>query len=131
GTWYDNTEMPADKSRIGSFLELREENQERLRKIIEEASATAAEEGGNAQKIGDFFNSFMDVEKLNSMGYTPIAADLQATAQVSNHAEAAARMAELTKLGVSSPFGFYVYPDAKNPDINAMYMSQSGLGLPD
>lgn len=131
GTWYDNAEMPADKSRIGSFLELREENQERLRKIIEEASAKAAEEGGNAQKIGDFFNSYMDVEKLNSLGYTPIAADLQATAQVSNHAEAAVRMAELTKLGVSSPFGFYVYPDAKDPEINAMYMSQSGLGLPD
>ncbi|WP_404408803.1 peptidase M13 [Pseudidiomarina marina] len=131
GTWHENTEMPADKSRIGSFLDLAELNQERLRKIIEEASESNAEAGSNAQKIGDFFNSFMDVEKLNSLGHTPIAADLQATADVSTHADVVTRMAELTKLGVSSPFGFYVYPDAKNPNVNAIYMSQSGIGLPD
>ncbi|RUO49201.1 M13 family metallopeptidase [Pseudidiomarina donghaiensis] len=131
GTWYDNTEMPADKSRIGSFLELRERNQERLRTLIETAAAEQAEAGTNSQKIGDFFNSFMDVEKLNSLGYTPIAADLQAIAQVETHADVAARFAELAKLGVSGPFGFYVYGDKKNPDYNALYFGQSGLSLPD
>jgi len=131
GTWYDNTEMPADKSRIGSFLELRERNQERLRTLIETAAAEQAETGTNSQKIGDFFNSFMDVEKLNNLGYTPIAADLQAIAQVETHADVAARFAELAKLGVSGPFGFYVYGDKKNPDYNALYFGQSGLSLPD
>jgi endothelin-converting enzyme/putative endopeptidase len=131
GTWYENTEIPADKSRIGSFLELRERNQERLRTLIETASAQEAEEGSNAQKIGDFFNSYMDVEKLNSLGYTPIAADLQAIAQVETHADVVERFAELAKLGVSGPFGFYVYGDKKNPDYNALYMGQSGLSLPD
>ncbi|RZQ56179.1 peptidase M13 [Pseudidiomarina tainanensis] len=131
GTWYENTEIPADKSRIGSFLELRERNQERLRTLIETASAQEAEEGSNAQKIGDFFNSYMDVEKLNSLGYTPIAADLQAIAQVETHADVVERFAELAKIGVSGPFGFYVYGDKKNPDYNALYMGQSGLSLPD
>lgn len=131
GTWYENTEMPADKSRIGSFLELRERNQERLRTLIETVSAQEAEEGSNAQKIGDFFNSYMDVEKLNSLGYTPIAADLQAIAQVETHADVVERFAELAKMGVSGPFGFYVYGDKKNPDYNALYMGQSGLSLPD
>jgi endothelin-converting enzyme/putative endopeptidase len=131
GTWYENTEMPADKSRIGSFLELRERNQERLRTLIETASAQEAEEGSNAQKIGDFFNSYMDVEKLNSLGYTPIAADLQAIAQVETHADVVERFAELAKIGVSGPFGFYVYGDKKKPDYNALYMGQSGLSLPD
>ncbi|OZB07011.1 MAG: peptidase M13 [Idiomarina sp. 34-48-12] len=131
GTWYDNTEIPADKSRIGSFLELRERNQERLRSLIETAAAKDAEAGSNAQKIGDFFNSYMDVEKLNSLGYTPIAADLQAIAQVETHADVVERFAELAKIGVSGPFGFYVYGDKKNPDYNALYMGQSGLSLPD
>src|SRR5690554_2926466 len=131
GTWYNETEMPADKSRIGSFLELRERNQERLRTLIETAAAEKAEAGTNSQKIGDFYNSFMDVEKLNSLGYTPIAADLQAIAQVETHADVAARFAELAKIGVSGPFGFYVYGDKKNPDYNALYMGQSGLSLPD
>ncbi len=40
-------------------------------------------------------------------------------------------MGELFELGVEAPFGFYVYPDAKNPEQYAMWMYQSGLTLPD
>ncbi len=131
GGWVEKTEIPADRSRVGSFNELRDENQERLRSIIEDAAASSPEAGSNAAKIGDFFNSFMDVERLNSLGYEPIAADLDAISQLQNHDQVAAHFAQLARLGVSSPFGFYVYADAKNPDVNTLYMSQSGLGLPD
>ncbi|MFC0445823.1 M13 family metallopeptidase [Pseudidiomarina halophila] len=131
GGWVEKTEIPADRSRVGSFNELRDENQERLRKIIETAAASSPEPGSNADKIGDFFNSFMDVERLNELGYQPIAGDLEAINKLQNHDQVAAHFAQLSRLGVSSPFGFYVYADAKNPDVNTMYMSQSGLGLPD
>lgn len=131
GGWVEKTEIPADRSRVGSFNELRDENQARLKKIIEEAAASSPEPGSNADKIGAFYNSFMDTERLNSLGYEPIAADLEAIAQLQNHDQVAAHFAELAQYGVSSPFGFYVYADAKNPEVNTMYMSQSGLGLPD
>jgi len=131
GTWYETTEMPADKSRIGSFLELRELNQERLHGLIEKAAAQNALAGTNEQKVGDFFNSYMDVETLNSLGYEPIAADLAAIAAVETHADVVERFAELTKMGVGGPFGFYVYGDKKNPTHNGLYMVQSGLNLPD
>lgn len=131
GGWVEKTEIPADRSRVGSFNELRDENQERLRKIIETAAASSPEPGSNADKIGDFFNSFMDVERLNELGYQPIAGDLEAINKLQNHDQVAAHFAQLARLGVSSPFGFYVYADAKKPDVNTMYMSQSGLGLPD
>ncbi|KFZ31257.1 peptidase M13 [Pseudidiomarina salinarum] len=131
GGWYERTELPADKSRIGSFHELRDENQERLRKIIETAAASNPEPRSNEAKLGNFYNSFMDVERLNSLGITPIAGDLEAIALLDNHTDAATHMATHARMGVSNPFGFYVYPDAKDPETNAMYMSQSGLGLPD
>lgn len=131
GTWFNETEIPGDRSSIGAFYELREQNQERLRDIIETAASKNPEAGSNEAKIGDFFNSFMDVERLNELGHSPIQGDLDAVAELSDHAEIAAHMAELSRIGVSIPFGFYVYPDAKNPDVNAIYMSQSGLGLPD
>ncbi|MDN7126361.1 peptidase M13 [Pseudidiomarina sp. 1APR75-33.1] len=131
GGWVERTEIPADRSRVGSFNELRDENQERLRKIIETAAASSPEPGSNADKIGDFFNSFMDVERLNNLSYQPIAGDLEAISKLQNHDQVAAQFAQLARLGVSSPFGFYVYADAKNPDVNTMYMSQAGLGLPD
>lgn len=131
GTWFNTTEMPADQSRIGAFLDLRNENQARLRTIIEEAAAQQQPEGSNAAKIGAFYNSYIDLERRNALGVAPIADDLAAIAALQNHQQVAAQMAELGKLGVSSPFGFWVNADAKNPGINAIYMSQSGLGLPD
>lgn len=131
GGWVEKTEIPADRSRIGSFNELRDENQERLRNLIETAAKSSPEPGSNADKIGDFYNSYMDVERLNSLGYQPIAEDLEAIANLQNHDQVAAHFAQMARFGISSPFGFYVYADAKNPDVNTMYMSQSGLGLPD
>lgn len=131
GGWVEKTEIPADRSRIGSFNELRDENQKRLRNLIETAAKSSPEPGSNADKIGDFYKSYMDVERLNSLGYQPIAEDLEAIANLQNHDQVAAHFAQMARFGISSPFGFYVYADAKNPDVNTMYMSQSGLGLPD
>lgn len=131
GTWYKNNEIPGDRSTIGAFYDLREQNQERLRGLIEKASSSNPEAGSNEAKIGDFYNSFMDVEALNQLGHSPIQGDLDAIAAVDSADAAAAQMAQLSRLGVSIPFGFYVYPDAKDPNTNAIYMSQSGLGLPD
>ncbi|RUS29055.1 hypothetical protein BC938DRAFT_481118 [Jimgerdemannia flammicorona] len=39
-------------------------------------------------------------------------------------------LAALVNYGVNPLFGFYVDADAKNPELNALYLSQSGLGLP-
>ena len=131
GSWFNNTEMPGDQSRIGAFLDLRDENQARLRAIIEEAAAQSQPDGSNAAKIGAFYNSYIDLERRNSLGIQPIAEELAAIAAVTSHTEVATQMANLGKLGISAPFGFWVNADAKSPEVNAVYMSQSGLGLPD
>ena len=39
GTWYDNYEMPADKTRYGAFSGLAERSEERVKAIIEEIAA--------------------------------------------------------------------------------------------
>ena len=131
GTWIDKTEIPSDRSSVGSFFDLREQNQKRLRDIIESAASSNPEPGTNERKIGDFFNAYMDVETLNELGAKPIASDLDAIQALEDYDSVAEHMARMFRGGVSVPFGFYVYPDAKDPQINAMYVSQSGLGLPD
>ncbi|MDV6316033.1 M13 family metallopeptidase [Idiomarina sp. HP20-50] len=131
GTWIDKTEIPADRSSIGAFYDLREQNQKRLRDIIESAAASNPEAGTSERKIGDFFNAYMDVETLNELGAKPIASDLEGIQALNSHEDVAEHMARMFRSGVSVPFGFYVYPDAKDPNTNAMYVSQAGLGLPD
>lgn len=131
GAWIERTEIPADRSSVGAFYDLREQNQKRLRDIIENAANSNAEAGSSERKVGDFFNAYMDVETLNELGVSPIQSDLDAITALDSHAAVAAHMARFSRMSVATPFGFYVYPDAKDPNTNTMYVSQSGLGLPD
>jgi len=131
GTWYNNTEIPSDRSTYGAFNILAEQNEIRLRGIIEEAAAKEAEHGSNEQKIGDFFASFMNEELIEELGITPILPMLDQIAAISSHDELTSTMASMRRDGLGGPFSMYVSTDAKNPEIYALHMSQSGLGLPD
>lgn len=131
GAWLARTEIPADKSRYSMFNLLFDDTQENLKTLIQEAAAVDAEVGSNTQKLGDMYNSYMDEEKAEALGLEPLKAELQAINQIEDMSQVAQQMGKLFKLGVSSPFGFYVYPDLKNPTVSAMYLYQSGLTLPD
>ena len=71
GKWIERTEIPADKARYGSFIVLYEEAEQAVREIIEEAQQ--AEPGTEARKVGDLYASFMDEERVELLGATPIA----------------------------------------------------------
>ena len=132
GAWYDNTEIPSDMSSYGAFRLLAEENELRLRGIIEDAQAQEdLSEGSNEQKLGDFYNSFMDVDRIEELGISPIESELDMISGVESHDQLTAVMAQLRLRGVGGPFGYYVWADARNPEYNALYMGQGGLGLPD
>ncbi|WP_287830970.1 M13 family metallopeptidase [Idiomarina sp.] len=131
GAWMEKTEIPDDRSSVGSFFDLRERNQERLHNIIEKSANMNAAAGTNERKVGDFFNAYMDVETLNELGAKPIQSDLESINALDSYESVAEYFAHMSRMSTSIPFGFYVYPDAKDPQTNAMYVSQSGLGLPD
>lgn len=131
GQWLSTTEIPGDKSRYGVFNILHDNTQEQLKTLIQEAAGQTASEDSNNQKLGDMYNSFMDMERINELGLSPLQPDLQSIAAVSSHSEVAGKMGELFAQGVQSPFGFYVYPDAKDPNTYGMWLYQSGLSLPD
>ena len=50
GAWIERTEIPSDRSSIGAFYDLREQNQKRLRDIIEKAANSNPEAGSNERK---------------------------------------------------------------------------------
>ena len=76
GSWYDNYEMPADKTRYGAFSALAERSEERVKEIIEDI---AARENLNAEEqlVADFYNSYMDTDTLNKLGVTYMDAPLK------------------------------------------------------
>ncbi|GGA68054.1 peptidase M13 [Neiella marina] len=131
GTWLKNTPVPSDRSNYGSFTVLHEESQLALREIIEAAAAAKQVAGSEGQKVGDFYNTFMDEQAVEQAGIKPIAADLAAIDALSSHSDVAAKLGEVLVNGGGSPFGFYVNNDAKQSDKYIVYLYQSGLGLPD
>jgi putative endopeptidase len=131
GIWLDTTVLPADKSNYGSFTHLADEAEASLRIIIEEAAQLNAQEGTDAQKVGDFFASFMDTETIESLGAEPLQSTLAEIDAIGSRNELLVKMAELNHIGVQMPLGVYVNNDAMQSDQYISYLSQDGLGLPD
>ena len=131
GTWLANTEIPADKSSIGSFYYLRDNAEDDVKAIIEEAAAADNAPGSDAQKVGDFYNSYMDMETRNARGVEPLQPEFAKIDAISSYDDLAKWFAYADKVGFDAPFGLYVNNDAKQADQYAIYAWQSGLGLPD
>src|ERR1700680_1584648 len=60
GQWLATEKIPADRATWGSFAVLREQADSDVKSIIEEAAGAQAPAGTNEQKIGDFYNAFLD-----------------------------------------------------------------------
>ncbi len=129
GTWLDETEIPASKSRYGVFNFLFDETQIQLQTIIQQASTNQT--NPNQRKLGEFYQSYMDVEAANLKQLTPLQPYLAQIEAIENYSELASTFAKLHKIGVSGVFDFFVYPDAKQPDTMIAYLYQSGLSMPD
>ncbi|MGA9525471.1 MAG: M13 family metallopeptidase [Myxococcaceae bacterium] len=131
GIWLKTAKIPADKSRYGSFIELRDKSEAALKEIIEEAARAKAEPGSELQKVGDLYRAFMDTEQVEQLGVTPVKADLARVESLKSKKELPVFFAELQRMGVATPFAFYVWQDAKQADRYIAHVSQAGLGLPD
>jgi len=77
GTWYENFEIPPDRSSFGVFNQLDELSKDRVRDIIESAAASQPTPASPAQKIGDYYAAFMDQAAIESNGLAPVQDDLK------------------------------------------------------
>lgn len=66
GTWIDAAVVPADKGSFSIFSALRDQSSADVRAIIEEAAENGAEAGSDAQKVGDMYRSYVDMETRNA-----------------------------------------------------------------
>ncbi|WP_307728913.1 MULTISPECIES: M13-type metalloendopeptidase [unclassified Massilia] len=132
GKWLKTVEIPADKSSWGAFHKLHDDTQPQLRAIIEKSAATKNPRAGSEEQlIGDFFASYMDEARLEKLGISPLKGELAGIAAIKDKAELPAAFARLGRLGVTTPFGFYIHQDAKDSTKYVADLYQGGLGMPD
>ena len=130
GKWLATTEIPADKASWGTFAKLDEDLQPQLRGIIE-AAAADPKASPDAQKIGDYYASFMNERKLEELALTPLATQLASIRALQDKQDIPALIAHFNQYGVRAPIDFGIHQDAKDSTRYIVDISQSGLGLPD
>ena len=132
GKWLAKTEIPADKSSWGSFEKLDDDTKPQLRSIIEAAAANPNKKpGSDAQRIGDFFASYMDEAKLEQLGLSPLRADLSHIAALKDKNEIPALIAYFNRHSFTAPYAFGIHQDNKDSTKYVADIYQDGLSLPD
>ena len=122
GTWLTKTDIPADKPEVGSFYEVYDMTQDQLKALVTSAPATS--------KYGAMYQSFMDEGRVDALGLTPLKEDLATVAAIKTKADMARHMGVTDGTFGASIYNFDLEPDTRDAAMNALYLYQSGLGMP-
>ena len=133
GTWVKTTEIPADKTRWGSFDELREKTDKDALAILQEAATNAkytskTDEG----KAINMYKVVMDTVARNKQGINPIKPTLAKINAIKNIKDLQKFLIEEEADGGSAGFfSFGIGADSKNSNKNVVSLRVGSLGLPD
>jgi putative endopeptidase len=127
--WFARTAIPSDKARYGSFMILAEEAERAVRSIIERSQE--AEPGSEARKIGDLYASFMDAERIEARGATPIRPLLDAVQSIDSVESLFSVLGDFERRGISGMVHLFIDNDPGDPNRYVVFVSQGGISLPD
>jgi putative endopeptidase len=131
GSWVKNNPVPPDKSRWAAFVELQERNWFLIHDILDSTTTGMVQANSPVQKVGDFFRSAMDTNRLESLRFKPLGADLKKIDAVKSSEDVFRLLADFHERGIGGCFAESIAPDAKNSSVYAFYLGQGGLGMPD
>ncbi|MDE2466026.1 MAG: M13 family metallopeptidase [Alphaproteobacteria bacterium] len=140
GTWLKHAVIPADRTSTGVWLDIAIRTEHELGTIVTELRAKPyGELTPDDRKLRDLYAAFMNVKALDAAGLKPAEPDLARFAHLASPDAIAAAMAQLAAQTYNpffgggdsvAPFALSIEPDEKNPSRYALYVSQSGLGMP-
>ena len=140
GGWVRDTQIPADRSRIGAFwiADLqREKNSRELFDGILKSNPT----GGKDALIANYYKAYRDTDAIDRAGLAPAKADLDAINAIADKRALSAAIGgtlradtdplNATNFQTDNLFGIFVTQGLATPGEQIPYLMQGGLGLPD
>lgn len=131
GGWMKQHPLPADKSRIGAFDILADDNDNRLKLLVEEAIESNSPHGSTAQKIADLYACSMDTVQRDADEFKAFAPYFEMIDSMKTATDIARTMATLEFCGVPVILSFGSTTDAGNSSQCISAFWQTGIGLPD
>ncbi|KXJ98566.1 MAG: endothelin-converting protein 1 [Acidobacteria bacterium OLB17] len=136
GTWYKNTEIPADRSSLGAFNAIDDMVKQRTESLIEQAGKAKDPE---SQAIAAYYRAYMDTEAIEKLGLSPIKSGLAKVAAIRDVTELSRYLGSqlradvdplnMTNFYTPHLFGLFVSPNFTDPKKNVPYLLQGGLGM--
>ncbi len=131
GGWLDANPVPNDQTVWTEFDVLTEQNNNRIKNIIEELSKNNNLKAGSDEiKIRDYYATGMDTAKINQLGVSPLQPLFDKIANIKTTEDFVNTMTYLQTMYINPLFYIYGDADKKNSSIVIANIGQSGLGLP-
>jgi putative endopeptidase len=129
GHWLATTQIPADKSSAGVFVDLRDASERAIRDIVTGLSDSA--HGTEAYLVEHLYGSFMDTESIDAAGLEPLRPLLAEVDAIGTVDDLLDYFGRSLRRGTGAPVGLDVDADPGDPKRYALFVGQSGIGLPD
>ena len=131
GGWMKNNPVPSDKTQYGSFTVLYDNNQKKLKSLVDGLINGNEEKNDDAKKIAAIFKTGMDTVAIDKDGFSPLKSELAEINNISTKEQFMNVVAKMHTHYISSLFDIHAMPDDKNSAMIILHMYQGGLGLPD
>lgn len=129
GRWLETVEIDADKQAAGAFITLRDASEAAIREIVTGLAGSAP--GTEAALVENLFGSFMDAERADALGLSPVQPLLAEIDAIATLADLLDYFGRSLRRGTGAPIGLDVDSDPGEPTRYALFAGQSGIGLPD
>ncbi len=132
GRYLARTTIPADQKVASRRSGMSNTIESRLHAIVDDLSKDVAVQPTDLHgKVGAFYAAYMDEARIEKLGVHPLDAELKAIHDAPDLAALARLMGQSTSDFYPSVFSVNPDVDIKHPGRYAIYLNQSGLGLPD
>jgi putative endopeptidase len=138
GDWLKETQIPAGQQSYDTRAEIAAKTSQRVRELIQEASASHSPKGSVSQKVGDYYAGFMDTERIEEKKFAPLADELARISVIADKASLSAYLGstlngEIDGLIANADhvFGLWINQGFEDADHNVVHFWQGGLGMPE
>jgi putative endopeptidase len=138
GEWLKTAVIPAGKSSFDTRAILTEKTSQRVRELIQKAAVSQPVKGSVAQKVGDYYASFMDQNAIEAKGLNPLADEMAIIASIKDKAALSTYLGTTLNTEVDGltanadhVFGVWVNQSFTDSKRYVFHLLQGGLGMPD
>ncbi|KXH81568.1 M13 family metallopeptidase [Chryseobacterium kwangjuense] len=129
GKWMKTAKIPSDRSRWGSSDQLRETTDNNSISILNSLLKDKFADGSEGKKIQNLYLTYMDMDKRNKGGISPLKEDLSKIDAIKTIADLNNYLTAATRQGDNPFYGWGVSADLADSKMNAVYLGGGVLGM--